>query len=147
MKTRSLVLQLGVAAAVATGVLAAIPSTATASTNFVCRMQGQWLDNPNDVFEFDAAYVYNNGEDDFKGLYDNPGQAKAQIDGAARNGVWLIQLTYLDDKHKGMIKKLVGKGSKDKVTHEIVVSGDYKTFLGANDIKHAGQFRLEGRCK
>ena len=147
MNLRSTVLPLGFAAAVALGVFAAVPTPAEAATNFVCRMKGQWLDNPNDVFEFDAAYVYNNGEDDFKGVYDNPGQARANIDGAARRGVWNILLTYTDEKHKGMSKKLVGKGERDRTTHEIVVTGDYKTVVGLNDVKHDGQFKLHGKCK
>lgn len=147
MNLRATLIKLGVAAAVVAGVVSVLPPPASAGRNFVCRMKGQWLDNPNDTFEFDAAYVYNNGEDDFKGVYDNPGQARAMIDGAARKGIWNILLTYTDDKHKNMFKKLVGKGAKDPVTHEIVVTGDYKTFLGANDIKKDGQFRLQGKCK
>jgi hypothetical protein len=147
MSIRSTLTQLGVAAVVALGVVAAMPEQAMAGKNFVCRMKGQWLDNPNDTFEFDAAYVYNNGEDDFKGVYDNPGQAKANIDGAARKGIWNILLTYTDPKHQNMFKKLVGKGEKDRATHEIVVKGDYKTFIGTNDIKHDGQFLLHGKCK
>lgn len=147
MKLRATLVHLGVAAAVVTGVFASFTPSAMASKNFVCRMKGQWLDNPNDVFEFDAAYVWNNGEDDFKGVYDNPGQARANIDGAARKGIWNIVLSYTDDKHKNMFKRLVGKGAKDPVTHDIIVTGDYKTFLGTSDIKHDGQFRLQGKCK
>lgn len=147
MTLRSTVTQIGFAAAVALGVLAAVPTSAEAGSKFICRMKGQWLDNPNDTFEFDAAYIYNNGEDDFNGKYDNPGQATADIAGAARKGVWNILLTYTDDKHKNMQKKLVGKGEKDRTTHEIIVTGDYKTFLGANDIKHDGQFKLHGKCR
>src|SRR5262245_58326023 len=147
MSIRSTLTQLGIATVVAAGVFAALPTTATAASNFVCRIKGQWLDNPNDVFEFDASYIYNNGEDDFKGVYDNPGQARATIDGVARKGIWNIVLTYTDDKHKNMFKKLIGKGEKDRINHEIVVTGDYKTFIGTSDIKHDGQFKLHGKCK
>jgi hypothetical protein len=147
MSIRSILAQLGIAGAIALGLVAVLPGQATAAQNFICRMKGQWLDNPNDVFEFDAKYVYNNGEDDFSGRYDNPGQATADITGAARKGTWNILLTYSDSAHKGMLKKLVGKGTKDQTTHEIIVTGDYKTFLGANDIKHDGQFKLHGKCK
>jgi hypothetical protein len=147
MSLRSTLAPLCVGAVVALGVFAALPHEATAQSRFTCRMKGVWADNPSDVFEFDAAYIYNRGEDDFTGVYDNPGIAKANIIGAARNGTWNIVLTYVDDKHKGMLKKLIGKGTQDQATHDIIVKGDYHTYLGANDIKKDGQFTLDGKCK
>jgi|HubBroStandDraft_4_1064222.scaffolds.fasta_scaffold252584_2 hypothetical protein len=147
MSLRSTLAPLGVAAVVALGVFAALPREATAQKRFACHMKGIWADNPSDVFEFDAAYVYNRGEDDFTGVYTNPGAASANIVGAARNGVWNIVLTYTDSAHANMIKKLIGKGTQDQATHDIIVKGDYHTFLGANDIKKDGQFTLDGKCK
>jgi hypothetical protein len=148
MNIRSVLPRLGLALAVTLGVVAALPDDAFAEKrNFMCRMKGVWADNPNDAFEFDAAYIWDGGEDLFTGVYDNPGQAKADIKGIAKRGIWDILLTYSDDKHKGMLKRLTGKGIKDPVTHLIKVEGDYKTFLGANDIKHDGKFTLLGTCK
>lgn len=147
MRLHPAISRIGVAALIALGALVAPPAPATAAQNLVCRMKGQWLDNPNDVWEFDARYIFNNGEDDFSGIYNNPGQAQAQVVGAARRGIWNILLTYTDAKHQGMTKKLVGKGAKDRVSNTVIVTGDYKTFLANNDIKHDGQFKLQGTCK
>lgn len=148
MSLRKTLAPLGVAAVVALGVFAALPREATAQKRtFACHMKGMWVDNPSDIFEFDAAYIYNHGEDDFNGVYTNPGAASAKIVGSARNGIWNILLTYTDAAHANMLKKLIGKGLQDPTTHDIIVTGDYHTFLGANDIKKDGQFKLDGKCK
>jgi hypothetical protein len=46
-----------------------------------------------------------------------------------------------------MLKKAVGTGHRDGGKNEITVEGTYKTFLGTNDIKADGQFRLHGKCR
>lgn len=114
-----------------------------------CRMKGTWVKSGgnNDDFEFDADYIAKDGPDTFTGRYENPGEAVADITGAATSGTWVIMLTYTDAKHKGMQKQLIGKGSKDSKTHLLQVTGTYKTLIGGNDIKADGAFKLLGNCK
>ena len=128
------------------GAVAATTGTAEADQKLRCRMKGTWVESSDD-FEFDADYLAKDGPDYFAGKYVNPGQAEADIIGKAEKGTWTIILTYTDAGHKNMIKKLIGTGSKDRRTHELVVSGDYKTYLGANDIKKDGRFKLHGKCR
>ncbi|MFT3767578.1 MAG: hypothetical protein QM820_19155 [Minicystis sp.] len=130
----------------AVGAIAATAGNADADQKLRCRMKGTWVES-NDDFEFDADYLAKEGPDYFAGKYVNPGQAEADIIGNAVNGTWTIILTYTDAGHKNMLKKLVGTGSKDRRTHELVVTGDYKTYLGASDIKKDGRFKLHGKCK
>ena len=120
-----------------------------ADTRLRCRMKGTWIKvgGTNDNFEFDADYISKDGPDTFTGRYENPGEAVADITGAATKGTWIVMLTYTDAKHKGMQKELVGKGSKDPRTHLLNVDGKYRTLIGGNDINADGLFKLEGRCK
>lgn len=130
----------------ALGIAFAAISTAEADQKLLCRMKGTWIES-NDDFEFDANYLAKDGPDYFAGKYVNPGASTADIIGKAQEGTWTIVFTYTDAGHKNMIKKLVGTGSKNKKTHELVVTGEYKTFLGTSDIKKDGRFKLHGKCK
>jgi hypothetical protein len=114
-----------------------------------CRMKGSWVQKvgKTDDFEFDAVYIAKNGPDTFSGHYENPGEASADITGAASKGTWVIMLTYTDPKHKGMQKQLVGKGTRDKATNLLKVHGKYKTLVGGNDIHNDGFFDLLGTCR
>lgn len=67
--------------------------------------------------------------------------------GNASSGTWTIVLTYTDAGHKGMVKKLIGRGAKDPKTNRLLVEGSYKTYLGSNDIKKDGRFKLLGVCR
>lgn len=131
---------------VAAGILVLAAGDAQADKRFMCRMKGTWVGTTDD-FHFDAIYIAKDGPDTFTGRYTNPGTAVADIVGNAAKGVWTILLTYTDAGHKGMLKKLIGRGTKDPVTHLVNIEGDYKTFLGANDIKKDGKFKLLGTCK
>ena len=114
-----------------------------------CRMKGTWLKagGRGDSFEFDAIYISKDGPDTFTGRYVNPGEAEADITGAATKGTWLITLTYRDAKHRGMVKELAGKGAKDPRTHLLNVDGKYRTLIGGSDIKADGVFKLVGTCR
>lgn len=128
------------------GILAATTNTARADKRFICQMTGTWVESRDD-FKFEAAYFSKDGPDSFKGQYINPGFAEADVVGNAASGTWTILLTYTDAGHKGMMKKLIGRGAKDPKTHLLTVEGDYKTYLGANDIKKDGRFKLVGICR
>lgn len=135
----------------AIGAAVATQGTASAAKEqqYFCDMQGTWTSaaGNKDDFIFLAEYLAKDGPDYFAGKYTNPGQAEADIIGRATNGVWEILFTYTDAGHKGMIKKAVGKGFRDGGKNEITVEGNYKTFLGANDIKADGLFKLHGKCR
>jgi hypothetical protein len=135
-----------VAGATMAGVIAVMPSEAQADKTVMCRMKGTWKEK-NDSWEFDAVYTIKNGPDTFRGVYENPGEAKADVLGTANNGIWTILLTYTDAKHANMSKKLIGKGTRDTVKNELIIDGAYKTFIGANDIKADGTFTFHGKCK
>lgn len=130
----------------ALGVCSATLGTAEADKRFTCQMVGTWVET-NDDFKFQAAYIAKDGPDTFTGRYSNPGTAEADIIGNAANGIWTIILTYTDAGHKGMSKKLIGRGARDAATNLLKVEGDYKTYLSANDIKKDGRFKLQGKCK
>lgn len=130
----------------ALGVSFATLGTAEADQKLRCQMKGTWVES-NDDFNFEADYLAKDGPDYFAGKYTNPGQGEADVIGNAEQGTWTIIVTYTDAAHKNMIKKLIGTGAKDKKTHKLVVTGDYKTFLGMNDIKKDGHFKLQGKCK
>jgi len=112
---------------------------------FFCDMKGTW--DGKDDFIFLAEYLAKDGPDYFAGKYVNPGQAEADIIGRANNGVWEIVFTYTDAGHKGMAKKATGKGYRDGAKNELSVEGNYKTFIGANDIRKDGFFKLHGKCR
>jgi hypothetical protein len=135
-----------VAGATAAGALAVMPSEALADKTVMCRMKGTWVESKDD-WEFDAVYTIKNGPDIFRGVYENPGQAKADVLGTANAGTWTILLTYTDAKHANMSKKLIGQGQRDTVKNELVIKGAYKTFIGTNDIKADGTFLFHGKCK
>lgn len=143
---RRAVSRLGIAGLFAVGALGIGMKDAQADKRFTCQMTGTWVES-NDDFKFIAAYIAKDGPDTFTGRYSNPGTAEADIIGNASNGFWTIILTYTDAGHRGMIKKLIGRGAKDPKTHLLKVEGNYKTYLGTNDIKKDGQFRLLGACK
>jgi hypothetical protein len=139
---------LGLGAALALGVLAGVAGQAQAQSKQTCHMRGVWNGNTADVFEFDAAYVANRGEDDFTGLYTNPGISQANISASARGGTWNILLSYIDPAHRGWSKKLVGKGVLDGTTHGILVTGTFAEFLpGAKTPATSGTFAIDGKCK
>lgn len=137
---------LGIASIATLGILAATSSTVRADKRFICQMTGTWAET-NDDWKFEAAYISKDGPDTFTGRYTNPGTAEANVVGNAASGVWSIVLTYTDAGHKGMVKKLIGKGAKDPKTNLLKVEGDYKTFVGTNDIKKDGRFKLIGVCR
>lgn len=139
------------AAIAAIGTAVATQGTASAAkdTTYFCDMKGTWTNaaGAKDDFIFLAEYLAKDGPDYFAGKYENPGQATADIIGRANNGMWEILFTYTDPGHKGMLKKAIGKGVRDGGKNEITVEGNYKTMLGANDIKADGLFRLHGKCR
>lgn len=136
----------------AIGAAVATQGTASAAKEqlFFCDMKGTWTSdsskNPDD-FIFLAEYLAKDGPDYFAGKYENPGQASADIVGRANNGTWEILFSYTDSGHKGMIKKATGTGIRDGGRNEITVNGRYKTYLGTNDIKADGDFKLHGKCR
>jgi hypothetical protein len=139
---------LGLAVALGVGVITSLSTEATAQTKQQCHMRGVWNGNTADVFEFDAAYVYNRGEDDFSGVYINPGISQANISASARGGTWNILLSYTDPKNKGAMKKLVGKGMQDPGTHMLSVNGTFQYFAaGAGAPASNGTFTISGTCK
>jgi len=139
---------LGLAAAVAVGLAATLSAPAEAQSHQTCRMKGIWGSNSSDVFEFDAAYIVNHGEDDFSGVYTNPGVAQANITAAARQGVWNIRLDYVDHAHKGWVRKLIGRGMLDGTTHGIMVTGTFEEFVpGTRGSKLNGTFVIDGKCR
>jgi hypothetical protein len=139
---------LGLGAAITLGALGGVATVATAQTKQQCHMKGVWNGNTSDVFEFDAAYTYNKGEDDFSGVYTNPGISQANISASARGGVWNIVLSYVDPKNKGAFKKLVGKGQQDGSTHQILVTGTFQWFPpGSAAATQNGTFSIAGTCK
>ena len=73
-----------VGAALAVGLVSGLAREASAQNRQTCHMRGVWNGASADVFEFgfDAAYVYNHGEDDFTGIYTNPGISQANISAA-----------------------------------------------------------------
>jgi hypothetical protein len=110
-------------------------------------MRGVWNGNTADVFEFDAAYVYNRGEDDFTGVYTNPGVSQANISASARNGTWNILLSYIDPVHRGWARKLVGKGFQDQTSHGILLTGSFQEFRpGSAGVTASGTFVIDGKC-
>jgi hypothetical protein len=139
------------AAIAAAGAAVATQGTASAdkSTTYFCDMKGTWTTaaGNKDDFIFLAEYLAKDGPDYFAGKYENPGQATADIIGRANNSIWEIIFTYTDAGHKNMVKKAIGKGFRDGGKNEITVEGNYKTFIGANDIKADGLFKLHGKCR
>ena len=139
---------LGASAALALGILAGLSQDATAQSKQTCHMKGVWNGNTADVFEFDAAYVYNRGEDDFTGIYTNPGVSQANISASARSGVWNIGLSYIDAAHRGWSKKLVGRGVLDGTTHGVLITGTFQEFIpGKSGAQATGTFAIDGKCK
>jgi hypothetical protein len=135
---------LGLGAALALGIVAALPGEAQAQAKQTCHFKGVWNGKTSDVVEFDAAYIYNHGEDDFTGVYNNPGISSANVVGSARKGVWNILLTYLGPK-QGWVKKLVGKGALDSTGHNIVINGSFaESFNGGAPTN--GAFVFSGQC-
>lgn len=137
---------LGIAALATLGILTTASGTASADKRYICQMTGTWIES-NESWKFEAAYIAKDGPDTFTGRYTNPGFAEADVIGNASSGVWTIVLTYTDAGHKGMLKKLSGRGSRDGATNLLKVEGSYKTYLGTNDIKKDGRFKLLGTCK
>lgn len=139
------------AAVAAIGTAVATQGTASAAKEqmYFCDMEGAWINasGAHDNFIFLAEYLAKNGPDYFAGKYENPGQATADIIGRAKDGTWEIIFTYTDPGHKNMLKKAVGRGRRDGTRNEITVQGTYKTFLGMNDIKADGTFKLHGKCR
>ena len=136
----------GIAALATLGIFTTASGTARADKRFICQMTGTWVESRDD-WKFEAAYTSKDGPDTFTGRYTNPGTADADVVGNAASGLWTILLTYTDAGHKGMVKKLIGKGAKDPKTNLVKVEGNYKTYIGANDLKKDGRFRLLGVCK
>jgi hypothetical protein len=134
----------------AAGAAVATQGTASAKdTTYFCDMKGTWANSAGakDDFVFLAEYLAKDGPDYFAGKYENPGQATADIVGRSTNNVWEILFTYTDAGHKGMLKKATGQGFRDGGRNEVTVEGTYKTFLGTNDIKADGIFKLQGKCR
>ena len=117
-----------------------------ADTRLLCKMTGTWVES-NDEFKFEAIYLAKKDSDILAGRYTNPGFADADVNGDVKSGVAIITLTYNDQSHKGMTKKLVGKSSRDRLKNELIIEGNYKTFLGTNDIKMDGTFKIVAKCK
>lgn len=117
-----------------------------ADTRLLCKMTGTWVES-NDEFKFEAIYLAKKDSDILAGRYTNPGFADADINGDVKTGVWRINMTYTDSGHRGMIKKLVGNGRADRLKNEQIIEGNYKTFLGTNDIKMDGTFKIVAKCK
>jgi hypothetical protein len=139
---------IGLGAALALAIVSGISTEATAQQKQICHMKGVWNGVTTDVFEFDAAYTYNKGEDDFSGSYVNPGISQANIIASARSGVWNIVLSYIDPPHKGWVKKLVGKGAQDPANHTLLVTGTYQQFPpGSSASNGSGTFTIDGKCK
>jgi hypothetical protein len=139
-------------AALTVGIVSSLSTEATAQQKQTCHMKGIWNGLATDVFEFDAAYTFNKGEDDFTGMYVNPGISQATIVGSARAGVWSIVLSYLDPVHKGWTKRLVGKGAQDPVTHGILVTGTFQQYAPGSSVpatgaNATGTFSIDGKCK
>jgi hypothetical protein len=148
MKFIRVLAPLGLSAIVTLGLVASFSTPAIAQTKQACHMKGWWTTATGEGFEFDAAYVYNHGEDDFTGVYRNPAQGtEANVTGAARGGTWNILLSYVDAKSMGWSKKLVGTGAQDPVTHALTVTGTFQEFRPgtAAPIK-TGPFLLAGQC-
>jgi hypothetical protein len=151
MHIRSLA-PLGLGAALAIGIVAGLSTEATAQLKQTCHMKGIWNGITTDVFEFDAAYTFNKGEDDFTGVYVNPGISQANIIGSARGGIWNIVLSYVDPAHKGWVKKLTGKGAQDPATHGILVTGGFQQYAPGSSVpatgpNATGTFTIDGKCK
>jgi hypothetical protein len=139
---------LAFAAALTVGFISSITTEAAAGSSQTCHMRGVWNGNTADVFEFDAAYVYNRGEDDFTGIYTNPGISQANISASARGGVWNILLSYIDAPHRGWSKKLVGRGVQDQGSHGILLTGTFNEYMpGSSKVNASGTFTIEGKCK
>jgi hypothetical protein len=137
-----------VSVALAVGLVYGIAREASAQSHQTCHMRGVWNGAGNDVFEFDAAYVYNHGEDDFTGIHTNPGVSQANISASARGGTWNIQLSYIDHAHRGWVRKLVGTGMLDGTKHGIAISGTFKQWLpGASHSNESGTFVIDGKCR
>jgi len=137
-----------VGTAITLGVLYGVSRDASAQARQTCHMRGVWNGAVADVFEFDAAYVYNRGEDDFTGVYNNPGVSQANISAAARSGKWAIRLDYIDPVHRGWVRKLVGTGALDGTKHGILISGTFTQWLpGQSSPNENGTFVIDGKCK
>jgi len=129
------------------GVFAGFSREATAQAKQTCHMKESWNGGPYNT-EFDVAYTYNRGEDDFNGVYINPTGPRAEVSGSARGGVWNILFNYVDPASKGVTKRLVGRGALDPATHNLVVSGTFQHFKpGASAPDDRGTFSLSGVCK
>ncbi len=146
MKVARILAPVGLVAALALSLVSAMSGEASAQSRQTCHMRGVWNGASNDVFEFDAAYVYNRGEDDFSGIYTNPGVSQANISAAARKGTWNILLSYIDPAHRGWQRKLVGTGMLDGTSHGILISGSYRQLVPGGPTS-SGTFVIDGKCK
>jgi hypothetical protein len=148
MKLFRIFAPIGVSVVLALGLVVSFSTPAIAQTKQVCHMKGLWNANASDPWEFDAAYVYNKGEDDFTGVYSNPIRGtQANITGAARSGTWNILFTYTDAKSVGYTKRLVGTGALDPATHGILVRGSFQEFKpGSSAPVVTGTFAIDGQC-
>jgi len=139
---------ISIAAGLALALVAGLTGSAAAGNRQTCHMKGIWNGVTSDVFEFDAAYVRNGGEDDFTGIYRNPGVSEANISAAARAGTWNILLSYVDPVHRGLSKKLVGTGMLDGTSHGIMITGTFREFLpGHSSPTTSGTFVIDGKCR
>jgi hypothetical protein len=134
-----------IGATLAIGLVSGLSGEAAAQSRQTCHMRGVWNGAVADVFEFDAAYVYNHGEDDFTGVYTNPGISQANISASARSGTWNILLSYIDPAHRGWTRKLVGTGVLDGTSHGILIRGTFKQ--GGAGPAEGGTFVIDGKCK
>jgi hypothetical protein len=145
MKFSRIVAPIGVGVVMALGLVTSFSTPAIAQTKQVCHMKGTW-DGRTALWEFDAAYVYNHGEDDFSGVYTSP-TASANVSGAARSGVWNIAFNYTDPvAWRGVVKKLTGTGSLDPATHALVVKGTFQEVYASGKAGATGTFAMEGAC-
>jgi hypothetical protein len=120
---------------------------ASADTKFICDMKGTWLEAAEDWL-FSADYIsHPAGADSFNGVFANPkAGATANVIGNALQGTWTIIMNYTDAGHPGWVKRLIGTGKKDPVTHELVVTGNF-TLSKSGTQTGNGTFRLHGKCK
>lgn len=127
--------------------LAGNAAPARADSRFICDMRGRWIEAAEDWL-FSADYIaHSAGADSFTGVFANPkAGVTANVIGNALRGTWAIKLSYTDAGHPGWVRELVGTGSKDARTHDLVVKGKF-TLKKSGAQTGQGTFELRGKCK
>lgn len=131
------------------GILAGLTTVALvakADVKHRCDMTGTWLDS-GENWVFSADYLLTeNGTDSLWGRFANPrAGAAADISGAAHSGIWNIKFTYTDNAHPGWVRYLVGTGTFNRGSHNIVVNGRDTLRKGGAEAGN-GSFRMTGKC-